>query len=153
MRRIKPGYYILLAIALFFIYRYFFDDTKKLTRYTKEVNSILADIEHQDYFAMHNKLSQKLKQTVSIEDIKEYIDRVKLGNKYKFIFKDYENVDNRIKILGTVIVKAREIPLQIIAIEKNGRLEILEEKIGTHVIKGKKLPFSFFVARNITVSK
>ena len=145
MKKIKPGYYILLAVALFFLYRHFFDDSKEINYYTKEVNSILTDLKHQDYFALHSKLSKNLKKSVSVEDIKLFTKSVELDNKYKFIFKDYKKIDNKIEVTGTVLSKSKELPLDILLQENNGTLKILNQQIGTSEIKAKNLDFPIVV--------
>jgi len=141
MKKIKPGYYILLAVALFFLYRHFFDDSKEINYYTKEVNSILTDIKRQDYFALHSKLGKNLKKSVSIEDIKLFTKSIDLDSKYKFIFKDYKKIENKIEVTGTVLSKSKELLLDILLQENNSTLKILNQQIGTNEIKAKNLNF------------
>jgi len=141
MKKIKPGYYILLAVALFFIYRYFFDDSKEINYYTKEVNSILTDIKHQDYFTLHSKLAQNLKKSVSMEDIKFFVNSLELDSRYKFIFNDYKKRGTKVEITGTVLSESKELLLDILLQESNGTLKIVNQQIGISEIKAKNLKF------------
>jgi len=145
MKKIKPGYYILLILALFFAYKYFFDDSKEISKYTNNINAFLTDIKHEDSFALHNKLSDNLKHTLSIDDIKEFIDNNKLGIHYKFILKNYKKTQNTVDIKGVVIANSKELPLDIVIKDTNQTFVILKGKLGSSEIKAKKLAFPLAV--------
>lgn len=141
LKKIKPGYIILLAIALFVAYRYFFDNSKEINYYTNEVSKSLTDLKHEDYFALQNRLTNNLRKNVSIDDIKQYIDSIKLGREYKFIFDDYDKKENTIVVSGTVIYKNSEKPLQVTYKDNNGTLLIESQKIGANSLKSKSVKF------------
>lgn len=141
MKKIKPGYIILLIIALFVAYKYFFDNSKEINYYTQEVGKTLTDLKHEDYFALQNKLSDNLKSTLSIDDIKGYIDTIKLGREYKFVLSDYDKKENRVVVSGTLIYKNSEKPLEVVYKDKNGTLLIEFQRIGTSSLKPKSVEF------------
>ncbi len=141
LKKIKPGYIILLVIGLFIAYKYFFDNSKEINFYTQEVDKTLTDLKHQDYFALQNKLSNNLKKSVSIDDIKHYTDSINLGRKYKFVLSDYNKKDNKVVVSGTLIYKNSEKPLQITYKENNGTLLIESQKIGASLLKPKSVKF------------
>ena len=141
MKKIKPGYIILLVIALFIVYKEFFDNSKEINYYTQEVDKTLTDLKHEDYFALQNRLSNNLRKNVSIDDIKEYIDSIKLGREYKFIFSDYDKKENTIVVSGTLIYKNSEKPLQVTYKDNNGTLLIESQNIGNSSLKPKSVKF------------
>ena len=141
LKKIKPGYIILLIIALFVAYKYLFDNSKEINYYTQEVGKTLTDLKHEDYFALQNKLSDNLKSTLSIDDIKGYIDTIKLGREYKFVLSDYDKKENRVIVSGTLIYKNSEKPLEVVYKDKNGTLLIESQRIGTSSLKPKGFKF------------
>ena len=141
MKKIKPGYIILLFIGLFVAYKYFFDNSKEINLYTQEVGKTLTDLKHEDYFALQNKLSNNLRKNISIDDIKEYIESINLGREYKFILSGYDKKENKVAVSGTLIYKNNEKSLEITYKENNGTLLIESQKIGTSSLQSKNVKF------------
>ncbi len=141
MKKIKPGYIILLLIGIFVAYKYFFDNSKEVNYYTQEVGKSLTDIRHEDYFALQNKLSDNLKNSLSIDDIKHYIDTIKLGREYKFVLSDYDKKPDSVVVSGTLIYKNSEKPLKVIYKDNNGTLLIESQKIGNSSLEPKSVKF------------
>ncbi len=141
MRRVKPGYIILGVIALFVAYKHFFDDSEVREYYTKEVNSFLTDLKHEDSFALQSKLAPNLKQVISIDELQNFINSVKLGSRYKFELKDYDKEDNSIKIIGNLIKKDTKEQLRVTLKDINGTLYIESSEIGSVKLTHKNLSF------------
>jgi len=141
LKKIKPGYIILLVIGLFIGYKKFFDNSKVENFYKEEVNKTLTDLKHEDCFAMQSILSDNLQKSVSIDDIKQYIQSINLGREYKFVLSDYVKKNNKIEISGTLIYKNKEKPLKIVYRDNNGTLLIESQKIGANFLKPKSLKF------------
>ena len=141
MKKIKPGYIILLVIGLVIAYKYFFDNSKEINFYKQEVGKILTDLKHEDYFALQNRLSNNLKKSVSIDDIKQYIESINLGREYKFVLSNYDKKENRVVVSGTLIYKNSEKPLQVTYKDNNGTLLIESQNIGNSFLKPKSFKF------------
>ena len=141
MKRVKPGYIILAILAIFFIYKYFFDDSKIRKTYTKEVNKVLTDLKHEDSFALQSKLSPDLTHYISIDDLQNYMERVKLGSRYKFELEDYEKEDNNLTIYGYIIKKDNKESIKIEFNDINNSLFINSLEIGKAKLSAKKYSF------------
>ena len=141
MKRVKPGYIILALLAMFFIYKYYFDDSKIREAYTKEVNIVLTDLKHEDSFALQSKLSPNLTHYISIDDLQNYIEHIKLGSRYKFELKDYEKEDNNLTIYGYIIKKDKKEPIKIEFNDTNNSFAINSLEIGKAKLSAKKYSF------------
>jgi len=141
LKKIKPGYIIIILIAIFVAYKYFFDNSKEIEFYTKEVDKTLTDLKHEDYFALQSKLSSNLKNILSIDDIKHYADSIKLGREYKFVLSNYNKKANKVSVSGILIYKNSEKAVEVVYKDNNGTLLIESEKIGTSSLKPKSFKF------------
>jgi len=142
VRRVKPGYIILAFISIFVIYKQFFDDSEIKRYYTKEVNSFLTDLKHEDSFALQSKLAPNLKHIISIDELQNFINSVNIGSRYKFELKDYDKDDNNsIEVIGNLIKQDAKEQLKIVLKDINGTLYIDGSKIGNSTLRAKKSPF------------
>ena len=138
----KPGYKILIAIGISIIlYKYINYNSQEKELVNKKINNLITDIRREDYFAIQNLLSSKLAQSISIEDIKSFTKDLNLTRDSKFILTNYNKDKNIIKVNGNIVLKSKKLPLKIIYQENNGTLQILEQIIGSKVLKSKKYTF------------
>ncbi len=134
----KPGYIIVALILVFIIYKRYFDDSKYVAFLNAQVDKVLNDIKHQDYFALQEKLTLKNKKQTSIEDIENFCQALRLSQEYKFTLKDYSKNNNEVNVTGTVIDNNKKLPLELIFVENNS----------TYLIKSGKI-----ASRNLTANK
>ena len=135
IKKLKPGYIIIFIILAFVVYKKFFDHSKEIAYYTKNINSILEDIRHQDYFKFQNRLEKSLQQSISIESLQNYMEAINLKRGAKFIFKDYKKRKNLITVDGIVVNKGKKLNFKTIFIDCNGTLLIKSQKIGKEELK------------------
>lgn len=138
----KLGYKILILIAIVIsIFWYRHDKSKKEQYYTKEVERLITNLRREDYFAIQNMLTSNLAKKISIESIKRYSKDLNLTRKAKFILNDYKKDNNIVKVKGVVVNNNQELPLEVTYKESNNTLYILEQKIGSRLLKPKEYTF------------
>jgi len=138
---IKIGYIILLIIAIIFGIRYYFDDSKEVALYSKNIINSINDLKNRNYFQYQNRLSNDLKSIISIEQIKNFANSLTLSKSYKFILKNYKKDKNKIIINGVLITNSTKIPIQTQFSDVNKTLLIDYQKIGNFEIKESNLTF------------
>ena len=139
--RIKKGYIYLTIIALA-IYGYIsYKNSKEREHYSTIVNSMITDIRREDYFAIHSKLSNNLKSKISIEDIKNYCQSLKLNKQSSFDLKHIKKEDENITLSGIVTTDKKQQELYTTLQESNDTYTILSQKIGKSELKAKKVSF------------
>jgi len=139
--KIKKGYIYLTIIAVS-IYSYLnYKESKEEAHYTKVINNMLTDIRREDYFVIHSKLSDDLKNRISIEDIKKYCQAIELNKKSSFELKKMKKNDNNITLLGIVKTDTLEQELHTTLKESNNSIKFLSQKIGKVELKAQKLSF------------
>ncbi len=141
----KPGYLIVAIIILFIIYKLFIDDSSYREELSTEVNTILTDIKHQNYFSLQERLTPNAKKTVSIEDIEKFCKDIHLNENFKFILKKYNKKDKLVNISGNIIIQNKKTPLGLTLIENNSTKFIKSFKIGTKELNSKKINFPLTV--------
>jgi len=138
---IKKGYIILIVLAAL-IYGYFsYQSTNTNKKYTNIIINYLTDIRHQDYFAIHSKLATKTKKTVSVDDIKNFCQKIKINKFDKFDLKDVAINNNQIKISGFIISNGQKIELHSAFIEQNNTLKLISQTIGKIKLTPKTFAF------------
>ena len=138
---IKKGY-IYILIILVAIYGYFsFNSGSDKKQYTNAIDNMLTDIRREDYFAIHNKLDDSLKDKISIEDIKNYCQSIKLTKESKFKLVNIDKKNNTIKLSGIVTTKNKEQELYANLKENNNSFKFLSQKIGKVELKEKNASF------------
>ncbi len=141
----KAGYLIVAIIILFIIYKLFIDDSSYREELSTEVNTILTDIKHQNYFSLQERLTPNAKKTVSIEDIEKFCKDIHLNENFKFILKKYNKKDKLVNISGNIIIQNKKTPLGLTLIENNSTKFIKSFKIGTKELNSKKINFPLTV--------
>jgi len=135
---LKPGYKILIAIAIVSVgYHYYSKNKEMKNSYIKDVNKILTDIRREDLFEIQNKLVPKLSKELALEDIKKFAQDLNLTKESKFILSDVDKDKNITTIKGKVAINKQELPLLIKYQDINGTNYILQEKIGNRELKLK----------------
>jgi DNA replication protein DnaD len=136
---LKPGYKILIAIAIVSVgYHYYSKNKEMKNSYIKDVNKILTDIRREDLFEIQNKLVPKLSKELALEDIKKFAQDLNLTKESKFILSDVDKDKNITTIKGKVAINKQELLLLIKYQDINGTNYILQEKIGNRELKLKK---------------
>ena len=132
----------MILIILIAIYGYFsFSSSADKKRYTKTINNLLTDIRREDYFAIHTKLDNSLKDKISIEDIKNYCQNIKLTKESKFKLVNIDKNNDIIKLSGIVTTKDKQLELYTDLKENNNSLKFLSQKIGKAELKEKNASF------------
>ncbi len=141
--RIKPGYIILMTIAIIYIFFHFHNKSKaKKDFYIKKINSILTDIRREDYFAMQNKLSTTLSNLISIEDIKNFMYDLNITRKSRFELTDIEEFNKTyIEVVGIIINNKNRLPAKFIFEDVNKTLRVKYQKIYLKELKYSKKNF------------
>lgn len=148
----KPGYKILIAIFIvsaFFYYKNM--KAKQEERYIKRVESILADIRHEDYFSLHKKFLPKVAKNTSIESIQKYTKKLSLGGSCNFEHEKHEEKNGTTIVTGIVASKKYKLPLMMVFKDINGTLYLYKERIGNSQLEQDGYQFPMPADKSVKV--
>ncbi len=144
MKKIKKGY-IILGLFVFSIYYYFHYQTQKNIEFlTKKITQIITDIRREDYFKLHQQLMYPNK--ISIENIKNFSSKFSLNRDLKVKLKNFENIDNIIKLNALIKNNDLSLPIKITLQENNNNFKIVYLNIGNNTLEDNNFSFPIILS-------
>ncbi len=138
----KLGYKIIITIIVLWSgYKYFHNTNKEKLFYENEVNKIVTDLRHQDYFAIQKRLTPKNSKNISIEDIKLFISDFNLSKKAKFSLDSIDKDNNITTVIGSLLDGNRKSMVKINFKDINNTPYIYSQQFGNKTLQIPKTSF------------